>query len=282
MQPRSWLFVPGDDSRKLEKSPGTGADALILDLEDSVSPAHKDAARETAAGALRRPAPMPRWVRVNALDTGRTAGDVAATLPAGAAGFVLPKCEGREDIEALSAMIAEAGGGEEIGILVIATETAGAVRGLLTSDWRHPRLVGMAWGGEDLAADLGVSSNRDETGAYRSPFRFARDAMLFAAKAAGVTAVDSVFIDLRDPEGLAAEAGEAAAVGFGAKLAIHPGQIEAIHRAFTPGEAQVAWARRVLQAMEEARGGVAQLDGRMVDEPHLKSARAILARLPAA
>lgn len=276
---RSWLFVPGDSERKIAKSAGTQADALILDLEDAVAPDAKPAARQTVAAALAEPAGTPRFVRLNALDTGMTEADLAAVHGARPDGYVLPKCEGRDDLEALSRMIEAAGGGDQP-ILAIATETARAVQRLMSTDWSHPRLIGLAWGAEDLSADLGAFSARDAEGRYRGPFRLARDAMLLAAKAAGVAAVDAPFTDFRDEAGLVGESEAALAVGFGAKLAIHPAQAGPINRAFTPTEAQADWARAVIDAMEAAGGGVAQLDGRMLDQPHLKQARAILARMP--
>ncbi|RBI83334.1 CoA ester lyase [Rhodosalinus halophilus] len=271
---RSYLFVPGDSARKMKKAMDSGADALILDLEDAVAPGAKEAARAAVAGFLSAPAPMPRYVRVNALDTGLAEADVAA-VRGRADGYVLPKCEGPADLADLSRLTGDAP------VVAIATETVSAVRSLLSRDWTHPTLEGLAWGGEDLAADLGASSNRDAQGRYRTPFRLARDAMLFAAKEAGVAAIDAVFTDFRDARGLEAEAMEAEAVGFTGKLAIHPAQIAPIHRAFTPGEDRVAWARRVVAAVTAAEGGVATLDGQMLDRPHLRQARLLLERAKA-
>ena len=268
--PRSWLFVPADSPRKIEKALDSGADALILDLEDSVAAGAKDGARRIVAEALATPAPMPRYVRVNALDTGWTAEDVAAAHQAD--GWVLPKCEGPADLATLSDMR------PGTPIMAIATETVRAVRALLAQDWSHPALVALAWGGEDLAADLGASENRDPGGRYHSPFLFARDAMLFAAKAAGVGAVDTVFTDFRDPQGCRAEAAAAQVLGFTGKMAIHPAQVAPINDAFTPAPARIDWAERVVAAMAEAGDGVASLDGQMLDRPHLRQARSILAR----
>ncbi|MEY8842567.1 CoA ester lyase [Cribrihabitans sp. XS_ASV171] len=270
MTPRSWLFVPGHSARMMEKARDAGADALILDLEDAVAPDEKRAARATVAGFLADKPALPCFVRVNALETGMTAEDVTAVRD-GADGFVLPKCEGRSDIAALAGMTGEAP------ILAIATETARGVRALMAEDWSHPALMGLAWGAEDLAADLGASANRDGSGRYLSPFRLARDAMLFAARAARVAAIDAVHTDFRDAAGLAAEAREAEVLGFSAKLAIHPAQIGPIHEAFTPSPERVAWARRVVEAMSGGRG-VASLDGQMLDRPHLRQAEAILER----
>lgn len=278
MQILSYLFVPGDSERKMEKALESGAGALILDLEDAVGPEMKDAARILVAEFLKRPAPMPRFVRVNALETGMVEADVAATAAAGPAGYVLPKCEGRDDIDALSDVMTRHALEAECGILAIATETVRAVRALMRDDWSHPRLMGMAWGGEDLAADLGAAANRATDGAYHSPFRFARDTMLFAAKAAGVAAIDAVFTDFRDEPGLKAEALAASVCGFDGKLAIHPAQIDPIHRALAPTEDQITWARQVVDAMAAAGDGVARLDGKMLDRPHLRQAEKLLGR----
>jgi len=275
---RSWLFVPGDSARKIARAAGSGADALILDLEDAVAPEGKSAARALVAAALHEPAPMPRFVRVNALGTGLAEADVAALAPAGPAGWVLPKCEGAGDVAALVRLIDRAGGDPGAPVLALATETARGVLNLMRADWAHPRLAGLTWGAEDLAADLGAGSNRDATGAYAGPFRLARDLTLLAARAAGVAAVDAVFTDLTDPEGLAAEARAAAALGFDGKLAIHPAQVAVIHAAFAPDAAALDWARRVIAALDAAGTGVARLDGRMLDRPHRLQAERILAR----
>ncbi|MGR3321143.1 MAG: HpcH/HpaI aldolase/citrate lyase family protein [Pseudooceanicola sp.] len=272
MTPRSWLFVPGHSARMMDKARDSGADALILDLEDAVAPESKPAAREAVAAFLAVKPAIPCYVRVNALDTGLTEADVAA-VHGRADGYVLPKCEGTGDVAALIGRTGMAP------VLAIATETARAVRALLAEDWTHPALVGLAWGAEDLAADMGATANRDESGRYLSPFTLARDAMLFAAKAAGIAAVDAVFTDFRDGAGLSAEARAAETLGFAGKLAIHPAQIPPIHDAFTPSPERIAWARRVIAAMD-AQSGVASLDGQMLDRPHLRQAEAILARVP--
>lgn len=277
MDPRCYLFVPGDNARKQEKSLDSGSDALILDLEDSVAPDAKQAARDITADFLSRPAPMLRFVRVNALDTGLTDGDVAATASGRPDGYMLPKCEGSGDIDTLSRMIEKHGGGDAV-IFAIATETVRGVRNLLSSDWDHSRLAAMTWGAEDLAADMGAVRNRGDDGAYYSPFRFARDAMLLAAKDAGVAAVDSVYVDFRDEAGLVAEAREALDCGFTAKMAIHPAQVAPIQAVFTPSEEQVDWARKIIAAMDGSGQGVVQIDGKMIDRPHVKTARNILSR----
>lgn len=277
MDPRCYLFVPGDSERKQAKSLESGADALILDLEDSVAPDAKRVARELTSVFLGESAPMQRFVRVNALDTGLTEDDVAATAGGKPDGYVLPKCQGRDDINTLSGMI-EKHGADNAVIFAIATETVRAVRGLMASDWSHPRLAAMTWGAEDLAADMGAIRNRGDEGTYYSPFVFARDAMLFAAKDAGVAAVDSVYTNFRDEPGLVAEARAALDCGFTGKMAIHPAQVAPIQQVFTPTTEQVEWARKIIDAMDGAGKGVVQVDGKMIDRPHVKTAQGIMDR----
>ena len=275
MIPRSWLFVPGDSPRKMEKALGSGADALILDLEDAVAADAKPFARREVARFLATPAPMPRHVRLNALASGQIEADIAATITARPAGYVLPKAEGPEDIDRLARMIALAGG-SGIGITVIATETARGLRRLARLDWSHPALGAITWGGEDLSADLGASHNRDAAGAYLPLFQSARDTTLLAAREAGAAAIDAVFTAFDDPAGLEAETRAAVALGFDGKLAIHPAQIPVIHRAFTPSAEQLDWARQVVALL--ASQGTARLGGQMLDRPHLLQARKLLAR----
>ena len=269
---RSYLFVPGDSARKQAKSRDTGADALILDLEDSVAPDAKDAARTQTAAFLAEGAPMARLVRINALSTGMTEPDIRQTAAGRPDGYVLPKCEGPDDISAVAAMIAKAG--LDVPILIIATETVRAVRRLMRHDWSHGALGGMTWGGEDLAADMGALGNRDASGAWLPPFALARTLALLAAKEAGVAAVDGPFTGISDVAGLKDEAEAAFGMGFDGKLAIHPAQVPVINAAFTPGAAAIAHAKRVVDAM--AGAGVAQLDGQMLDQPHLTQAQKIL------
>lgn len=285
MDYRSYLFVPADSPRKVQRAGSSNADALILDLEDSVTEDRKGDARAAAARYLatvegkRKPACL---VRVNALATGLTEDDVAATVSGRPTGYVLPKCEGVEDIEALSRMITRHHGSSDIGIMAIATETVRAVRSLMRSDWTHPRLRALSWGGEDLASDMGALRNRGAGGHYLSPFCMARDLTLLAALEAGVAAVDAVYTDFRDIEGLGLESTLASELGFSGKMAIHPDQIDPIHAAFVPSASQIRWAEGVLASLAEAEGGVASLNGEMLDLPHALRARRILARMPAA
>jgi citrate lyase subunit beta/citryl-CoA lyase len=274
MKHRSYLFVPGDSARKQAKALDSGADALIIDLEDSVTSAAKSDARKQTVAFLREPASMARLVRVNALDSGLTADDLAVVAPHGPDGYVMPKCEGPDDIARLVDMIVQAGGAPDAPLLVIATETARGLRRLMRMDWSHPNLQGLTWGAEDLSTDLGALQNRDSKGVYFSPFTLARDTALLAAKEAAVAAVDTVFTNIKDTTALHAEAENAFNIGFDGKMAIHPAQVPIIHAAFTPTPQQVDHAQRIVSTMSSA--GVAQLDGRMIDQPHLLQAHRIL------
>lgn len=278
MSCRSYLFVPADSERKLTRAAECEADALIIDLEDSVAPEAKPRARELAADFLSRPVTPMRLVRVNALETGETEKDVAASAGHNPNGYVLPKCQGPGDIEALARIIDRHDGSGSIRIMAIATETVRAVRNLIREDWSHPRLFALTWGGEDLAADLGALSNRDANGNYLDPFKLARTLTLYAAVEADVAPVDSVFTSFRDSDGLNEEARAASALGFIGKMAIHPAQVPLINAAFTPTDAQAEWAHKVIELLLTAESGVAWLDGEMLDAPHLKRARNIIAR----
>jgi citrate lyase subunit beta/citryl-CoA lyase len=282
---RSFLFVPGDSARKFERASAGAADALIIDLEDSVSPDQKEAARRATVEMLGRERTRQKlWVRVNALDTGLTLADLAAVMPARPDGIVLPKCASAADLakvgawlEALEAVRGRAG--EETPILAIATETAASIFGLGGYAQAGPRLWGLMWGAEDLSASLGATENRRD-GAFHSPYRLARDLCLMGASAAGVVAVDTVYTDIEDLAGLEAESIAARRDGFGAKAVIHPKHVEVVNRAFTPDEAEVAWARRIVAAFAEtAELGVIRIEGKMIDKPHLRAAERILAGL---
>jgi citrate lyase subunit beta/citryl-CoA lyase len=285
---RSYLFVPGDDERKLAKSLTSGADALILDLEDAVSPERKATARAMTAefAAAHRGAHGPRlFIRVNGLDTGLTIADLAAVVRSGPIGIMLPKCAGAADIALMSNYLdaLEARDGIEpgsVGLFPIVTEEARALFGISSyRDVPAGRLLAMLWGGEDLAADIGASANRTATGDYQAPFQMARSLCLFAAASAGVAAVDAVYTDFRDMAGLEAEARVAAETGFSGKAAIHPGQIEVINRVFTPDAAALEWAEAVMAAFAGNAGtGVASLNGKMLDRPHLRLAERLIAR----
>jgi citrate lyase subunit beta / citryl-CoA lyase len=283
---RSLLFVPGDDERKIAKALDSTADALILDLEDAVSPQRKGAAREVCALALRSAKTSKTlFVRINALDTPDAMHDLTAVVGAKPFGIVLPKCRHAQDVRRLANELdtMEARTGVDPGsirILSIATETAASLFGLGTyAELANPRLFGMMWGGEDLAADIGAVANRDASGRYTAPFELARALCLFGAAAASVLPIDAVYTNFRDTEGLRAEALEGLRSGFGAKAAIHPAQVDVINEAFTPSAADIESAKRVIAAFDSAgSSGVASIDGRMLDRPHLRSAQRVLAR----
>lgn len=283
---RSLLFVPGDDERKIAKGLASAADGLILDLEDAVAPQRKNTAREVCAATLRSAkTPKKLFVRINALDTADALSDIAAIVAGKPYGIVLPKCRGGDDVRRLGHYLValEAREGVEVGttrVLPIVTETGGSLFGLGSYDQPAiPRLFGMMWGGEDLAADISAISNREADGRYSAPFQLARSLCLFAAAAASVIAVDAVYTDFRDVNGLREEAAQGLRSGFSAKAAIHPDQIAPINAAFTPSAADVDWAKRVIAAFEASSGaGVASVDGKMLDRPHYRSALRVLAR----
>lgn len=284
---RSLLFVPGDQPDKLEKAFGTAADVLILDLEDSVAPARKDKARHTALSFLHEHRDIPDrpliYVRINGFDTPFAVDDLDRVMAGGPDGVVLPKSGGGGDVAELGVRIAACEQAQSIPdgttqIIAIATETAAAVFGLGTYARSSPRLSALAWGVEDLAADIGAQANRAD-GDWTEPAKLVRNLCLFGASAAGVAAIDSVYTDFRDLQGLERDCAGAARDGFSGKLAIHPAQIPVINQAFTPSEEAIAHAERVIEAFSKmGEGGVTSLDGRMLDLPHLKAAERLLAR----
>jgi citrate lyase subunit beta/citryl-CoA lyase len=283
---RSLLFVPGDSGRKFEKARGGSADALILDLEDSVAQANKQLARSSVLGMLRQPRGAQKlFVRINALDTGLLLDDLHAVMAGRPDGIVLPKCGGPADVirvghylDAFEAASSTPAGSTSI--IPVATETPQAVLSMQGYAQCGPRLWGLMWGAEDLSTAVGASANRNADGSYRSPFRLARDLCLLAAAAAGVVAIDTVYTDFKDIEGLRLEATDGRIEGFGAKAAIHPAQCDTINAAFRPSEQELAWAKAVLQALKDApSGGVASLEGKMIDRPHEVQALRILGRL---
>lgn len=282
---RSMLFVPGDSEKKLAKGVESGADAIIADLEDSVAADRKPEARRITLEYLKaRSGKQLRFVRINPLSTPYAIDDLAAIVAGAPDGIVLPKCASADDLRAvdhyLLALEAREGlkpGG--IRILPIVTEVAGAMFTLGGYAGVTSRLCGMMWGCEDLAADVGATVNRNPDKTYLPPFELARSLCLYAAAAAGVAAIDTVFTDFRDMAGLERESQAAERVGFTAKAAIHPAQIEIINRTFTPDAQAVAWARKVVAAFAVSPGvGVVGIDGKMLDRPHLRAAERVLAR----
>lgn len=287
MRLTSLLFVPADSEKKFAKAQTVGADGLILDLEDSVAPANKAAARETLPawidGAVERD--WTFWGRVNPLDTGLTADDLKAIVRPGLDGIILPKSNGGQDVATLSAMIdpLEAAMGMPNGhvkIIVVATETAAAMFNLGSYAPAHPRLVALTWGAEDLGAVVGATANKEADGNWTSPYQLARSLCLFAAANAEVQAIDTLYADFRDPHGLEASCRVSRRDGFSGRLAIHPDQVAGIQRSFAPGEADIALSRRIVAAFDGDPGlGTIGIDGKMYDIPHLKQARRVLASI---
>jgi citrate lyase subunit beta/citryl-CoA lyase len=277
MRLRSLLFVPGDRPERMEKALGSGADALILDLEDAVATAKKAEAREAIAAFLARPdRRLPLFVRINPLDSGMADDDLAAVVPARPDGIMVPKAEGAVTIADLDVRLSALGDDKAL-ILPIATETPRAIFALGSYGGVTPRLAGLTWGAEDLPAAIGATTSREADGRYTAPYEMARSLTLFAAHAAGVPAIDTVFPAFRDLDGLAAYAGRAARDGFNGMMAIHPSQIPAINAAFTPSAEAVAEAQAVVAAFAENPGaGAISVNGRMLDAPHLKQARRVL------
>jgi citrate lyase subunit beta / citryl-CoA lyase len=279
---RSLLFVPADSERKLSRAPQSGADALILDLEDSVVPANRPLARgqtrdflaSTAAGGFRR------YIRINPLSSGVALDDLAAVVPSKPDGILLPKSM-PEDLRTLDHYLAALEAVRSIPrgairVIAIATETPAAMFSLGEYAGQSTRLEGITWGAEDLAACLG-GNNRRADGIYDDVYRLARSLCLLGAAVAGVAAIDTIYPDFRDEAGLAVECAAARRSGFTAKMAIHPAQIPVINRAFSVDEDELAWARKVVALFAENPGiGTAALDGKMVDKPHLTLARRLL------
>jgi len=296
---RSLLFVPGDSEHKQAKALASAADALILDLEDSVDPAQLPSARQRVARLLaeRGSAAAPQlWVRVNSPSSAPCREDLQALFAAAAgapAGLVLPKVSSATEVVELAGELGalEARRGAPPGatrLVVIATETPQGLLGLPqyaailgAAPQALARLAGLTWGAEDLGAALGALDRRDAAGELTFTFQLARSSCLLAAAALGVPAIDGVYTDFRDTAGLHDELSSARRDGFSGKLAIHPGQVSAINEAFTPSEAECEHARRVVAAFAAAPGaGVVSLDGRMIDRPHLVQARRVLAAAP--
>ena len=281
---RSLLFVPGHDARKLEKGLTCGADALILDLEDAVPEAEKPRAREVCAAFLSQHRHTHRLiVRVNALNSGHLLDDLAAVVGAAPWGIMLPKCESVADLSRVDAYLSalEVREGLDSGglrVLPIVTENAVAVLGMSGyAREENRRLCGMLWGGEDLATDVGVLNNRTPQGTYTALFQMARAMTLLSATTSRVMAVDAVYTDFRDAEGLRAEALEARRDGFTAKAAIHPAQVSIINEVFSPSDEEVAWSRQVIAAFAASpQAGSISIDGKMLDRPHYLAAKRVL------
>jgi citrate lyase subunit beta/citryl-CoA lyase len=279
---RSLLFVPGDSARKFDKAFSGEADGLILDLEDSVAPDVKVAARGMVREMLHKgDGAKQLWVRINPLDTAWSRGDLEAILPGNPFGIVLPKPRGGVDVQKLASWLDELEQKSNLRtgstkILAIATETGEAMFGLGSYKDCSPRLWGLSWGAEDLAADIGTLVNRVD-GRYTEPFRLARSLCIFGAAAAGVRAIDTVCVDLDDDTVVVRESQDARRDGFVGKIAIHPKHIPAINAAFTPSAEELDFARRVVAAFEANPNiGAFRLEGKMIDRPHLRAAKRVL------
>jgi citrate lyase subunit beta/citryl-CoA lyase len=286
---RSWLFVPGDDERKLAKAAGSPADALIFDLEDAVVPERRPVARALVREALGAPAgPSARWVRVNPLDTPDALEDLAAVVGPGLDGIVLPKIRRGADVGALDRLLgpleAQAGmASGSVQITVVATETPEMLFRLGELIDASPRLAGCTWGAEDLSAAVGATTNKGDDGGWDGPYELARSLCLFAAVAAGAQPIDTLYAAFNDDDGLAESIRVAGRQGFTGKLAIHPRQVPIINEGLTPTAEAVAEADAVVAAFAAQPGvGTVSLDGRMLDRPHLVQAERILQRAVAA
>jgi citrate lyase subunit beta/citryl-CoA lyase len=285
---RSLLFVPGDSPKKQQKGLESGADALILDLEDSVALDAKPQAREVTRAFLDATRPLPKRplliVRINGLTTGLSDTDLDAVMPGGPDAIMLPKSEGGVDVGHLAARIAvrEAEADLPDGktrILPIATENGKGIFGLGSYARSSHRLMALTWGAEDLSADLGAETNRFEDGSYTDPYRLARALTLLAASAAQVDAIDTVFTNFRDEAAFRAECLASRRDGFTGKMAIHPAQVAPINEIFSPSPEALAKAKQIIALFEANPGaGVIGLDGEMLDRPHLIRAQRLLAR----
>ena len=285
MTPRSWLFVPGDRPDMVGKAFGSGADAVIVDLEDAVLPENKAHARKLVPSFAKDAfsASTQFWVRINSLQSTDSLLDLAAVVPGGPVGIVLPKAESSSAVIELGHYLSalEAAAGLPVGktqILAIATETPKSVFELGSYATSGSRLAGLTWGAEDLSAAVGATSARDERGALTPLYELVRSLCIAGAAAAGVAAIETIYPAYRDIEGLRAYAQTARRDGFQGMLALHPAQVPVINEAFTPSSAELAYAERVVAAFDANPGrGAVALDGKMLDAPHLKRARRILA-----
>lgn len=284
---RSMLFVPADSDRKLQKSVDSNADALILDLEDSVAASRRPLARTMVAKHLKDTRGSRKWkafVRINPLNTPDSLLDLAAVVTEGLDGIVLPKSDGADDVRQLGAYldVLEVRAGmvlQSVKIVVVSTETPAGVLNLTSYASKPSRVVGITWGAEDLAAAIGAISNREEGGALSHVYLMARSGALLAASAAEVQAIDTLYADFRDLDGLERDCRLSRRRGFLGRIAIHPDQIEVINRCFAPSADDVAFARSVVDAFAAADGtGVVSIKGQMFDRPHLVQAMKTLAQ----
>ena len=277
---RSYLFVPADSERKIAKAADADADALILDLEDSVAPDARPAARELAADFVKDR--DDAWVRINPIDTEDAQADLAAVIAAAPLGIILPKSRSADDVVALASQLdeLEAQHGIAAGqtkIMALCTERPEALFTLHSYIGATPRLTALSWGGEDLSSALGASANRDDDGEWLPLYEMARSLCLCAAAAAEVAAIDTVYTDYRDTQGLSKYAANARRDGFSGMLAIHPAQVDVINRAFMPTAEEIEHAERIIALFDDNPGaGTLGLDGAMIDRPHRVQAERLL------
>ena len=285
---RSLLFVPADSQKKFAKGMTSGADALIIDLEDSVAPDNKARARESALAFLKEASTDPARpylvVRVNSLGSGLTDADLDAVAPGRPDAIMLPKAEGGASVVHADAKLAvrEAANGlpdGHIKIIPIATETAASLFVAGTYAGSSARLSALTWGAEDLSAELGAETNRDAEGRYLDPYRLARTLCIAGAASARVPAIDTVYIDFRDDAGFRRDCESARRDGFTARMAIHPAQIPIINEVFTPSAEAIAQAKIIVDAFAANPGaGTLAIAGVMADQPHLLRAKRLLER----
>jgi len=283
---RSILFVPADSERKIEKSTTSGADAVVLDLEDSVSQSRLGYARDLVADYLQNKFdrnPQKIWVRVNPLNSAFILDDLTSVIKGAPDAVLLPKCFSGQDVHVLDNYLTilerrEGVSDGHIQIVPVATETPQAMFGLDSYRNCSARLLGLTWGAEDLSSAVGASTNKDSDGRLSFTYQLARSLCLLGSKSANALAIDGIFADFRDSEGLRTEVAQSRKDGFNAKFAIHPAQIEIINEGFLPDEAEIQHARAVVEAFATQEGqGAVQLDKVMLDRPHLTQAKRILA-----
>jgi len=284
---RSLLFVPADGGSKLDKAMASGADAVIIDLEDSIAPERKQNARAAALEFLKAQhaaKQRPRLlVRINGLDTGMTDADLAAIVPGRPDAVVFPKAEGGSSVVHLDAKLTaqEALAGLPEGSISILAQSVESAAGLFAAGTFRDvsrRLIGMTWGPEDLSAELGAETNRDSAGHLTEPYRMARSMCLYGAAAAKLPAIETVYVDFRNSDGLRRDTNDARRDGFSGRLAIHPAQVPVINEVFTPSLEQIAKAKAVVAAFAAQPGaGAVGIDGKMFDRPHLLRAQRLLA-----
>jgi citrate lyase subunit beta / citryl-CoA lyase len=283
---RSLLFVPADGGANLDKAFASGADAVILDLEDSITPERKDVARKAALDFLKNAQgkkERPRLlVRINGLDTGMTDADLDAVVPGKPDAIMFPKAEGGATVTHLDAKLTarEAVAGLSEGAIKILAQTVETAAGVFSAGTylnSSARLIGMTWGPEDLSAEIGAQANRDGNGVLTEPYRLARTICLLGATAAKVPAYETIYVDFRNADGLRSDTEESRRDGFAGRLAIHPAQVAVINAVFTPSPEQIAKARAVIAAFAAKPGaGTVGIDGKMYDRPHLTRAQRLL------